>query len=60
MQNSFSCKKGELTLHSILLHETNEVFHHEGCTAEGRKEIPSQHHYTSLHLIGIPLEKKKS
>lgn len=54
--------KGELTLHNILRHETSEGFHHEGCITEGRKEIPSQHHCTSLHLIGTPLgggRKKK-
>lgn len=48
--------KGELTLHNIRQHETSEGFHREGCTTEGRKEIPSQHHCTSLHLIGNPLE----
>lgn len=52
--------KGKLTLHNTLLHETNEVFHREGCTAEGRKEIPSQHRYTILHLIGTLLEKIKN
>lgn len=52
--------KGKLTLHNTLPHETNEVFHREGCTAEGRKEIPSQHHYTILHLIGTLLEKSRT
>lgn len=52
--------KGKLTLHNTLLHETNEVFHREGCTAEGRKEIPSLHHCTILHLKGTLLEKSRT
>lgn len=51
--------QGELTSHNTPQHGTSEGFHRGGCTAEGRKGTPSQHHCTSLHLTGTPLEKNQ-
>lgn len=49
--------QGELTSHNTPRHGTSAGFHRGGCTAEGRKGKPSQHHCTSLHLTGNPLQK---
>lgn len=49
--------QGELTSHNTPQHGTSARSHRGGCTAEGRKGKPSQHHCTSLHLTGTPLQK---